>query len=250
MRAVFEQFLLFPLPVLWLLLVALLLPRASRWRPSLLGFALALFAIGCMPATGKLMQQAMLSTTSLVSYTAPANVAMIVVPTGGTFEDPAGRWWPQEGSVHRVVAGLEWQRQLDGVPLVISGGSPFEGQPPEAPTLTEFFPLEQPNIHIEPTGDNTAETARVVAERWPADTMQGSVLLVSSLRHIPRAAAALRHYGYDVLAAPTHAADAAIGLTDFIPSNYGMKRLRAVTWELAGIAMYLATGRIELDDLG
>ena len=128
MRAVFEQYLAMPLPVLWLMLVALFAWRRRRTSRALFAIATVLFALASMPAVGKLLTWGLASATPPLHVGDDRDYAAIVVPTGGSYDDGTGRWWPTGSSIKRTVAGLALHRQL-GLPLILSGGAVEPGRP-------------------------------------------------------------------------------------------------------------------------
>ena len=252
MRTVFEEFLVMPLPVLWLLLLALLLWPWRRASRRLFVVSTVLFALASLPAVGKLLMWGLASGAPPLQVADNRDFAAIVVPTGGTFADRTGRWWPGKSSILRAVAGRELQQRLQ-VPLILSGGAPLPGQPPEAATVAAELGLTGPTVRLETTARNSGESGAAVAAML-ADQPVRRVVLVTSAPHVARMSAALRRHGLVVVAEPLGLrpqtlTPAAWEVMDFVPSNSGLKLTRGALWEYAGIAWYLATGRLSLGDL-
>ena len=252
MRVLFEEFLALPLPILWLLLLALVVWRRRPASRALFAAAALFFALASLPAVGKLLTWGLVSTAPLFETMEAREYAAVVVPTAGTFDDGTGRWWPGKNSVLRAAAGRELQRRL-GIPLIVSGGALSPDQPPEAVTTSVRLGLTGEAVWLETAGRDSAESAEKVAALL-ADQPVRSVLLVTSAAHVARMSAALRHHGLSVVAAPVGLRPEALssqawGVTDFIPRNSGLMLTRGALFEYAGIAYYLATGRLRLGDL-
>ncbi len=237
-----------PLPVLWLLLLGVILWRWKGLSRAAFAVATLLFVAISLPASGKILISTLAVGAPPYEGEGAGGVQAILVPSGGTFDDGTGRWWPTSSSARRLTLGLRLQQQT-GLPLILSGGSPQADQPPEAGTLAEHFGLRAPEVLLEPTARNTSETAAAVAAML-ADTPAPRVILVTSRTHIARMSAALRHHGIDVLAVATgRSPRKAEDTPDFLPSALGLKLTRAAFWEYMGIAWYLVTDRLDLQDL-
>ena len=200
MRTLFEEFLVMPLPILWLLLLALLLWRRQRASRTLFAAATVLFVLASLPAVGKLLIWGLASGAPLLQAGDGRELAAVVAPTAGTFDDGTGRWWAGKGSIQRVTAARELQKRL-GIPLVVAGGSPLPGQPPEAATVAAELRLSGPGLLLETTARDTGETGAAVAALL-VDRPVHRVLVVTNASHIARMSAAFRHHGFDVVAAP------------------------------------------------
>ena len=252
MRAVFEQYLAMPLPVLWLMFLALIVWRRRRTSRALFAIATVLFALASMPAVGKLLTWGLVSATPLYEVEGGGEFAAVVVPTGGSYDDGTGRWWPTGSSIGRTVAGLALHRRL-GLPLILSGGAIEPSRPAEAVTVAAEFGLTDPAIRLETRSRNSSESAAEVAAILAAEPVR-RVLLVTSTPHVARMGAVLRHNGLSVAAAPVgfqprDLAPGAWGIMDFVPGNRGMKLTRGALTEYAAIAWYLASGRLDIGDV-
>lgn len=237
-----------PLPILWLLLLGGILWRWKRLSRAAFAVATALFVVISLPASGKFLISSLAGGAPPYDGKGLGGAHAILVPSGGTFDDGTGRWWPTSSSARRLTLGLQLQERL-GLPLIISGGSPKADQPPEAETLAEHFGLRAPEVLLEPTARNTSETAEAVAAML-IDQPEPRVILVTSSSHITRMSAALRHYGVEVLAVATgRPRRKAENTPNYLPSALGLKITRAAFWEYMGIAWYLVTDRLDLRDL-
>lgn len=252
MRAVFDQYLTMPLPILWLMLLALFAWRRRRTSRALFAIATVLFALASMPAVGKLLTWGLASAAPPLHVGDGRDYAAIVVPTGGSYDDGTGRWWPTKPSIMRTVAGLALRRSL-GLPLILSGGAVEPGRPAEAVTVAAEFGLTDPAIRLETRSRNSSESAAEVAAILAGEPVR-RVLLVTSTPHVARMGAVLRHNGLSVAAAPvgTQPRDLAPGaweIIDFVPGDRGLKLTRSALTEYAAIAWYLASGRLDIGDV-
>jgi uncharacterized SAM-binding protein YcdF (DUF218 family) len=237
-----------PLPILWLLILGGILWRWKRLSRAAFAVATVLFVVISLPASGKFLISTLADGAPPYEEEGLGGAQAILVPSGGTFDDGAGRWWPTSSSAKRLALGLQLRERL-GLPLIISGGSPKPDQPPEAKTLAEHYGLRAPQVLLELTARNTSETAEAVAAML-IDTPEPRVILVTSSSHITRMSAALRHYGVEVLAVATaKSRRKAENTPDYFPSSLGLKMTRAAFWEYMGIAWYLVTDRLDLRDL-
>lgn len=248
MRDTLIDFLTLPMPILWLLLLATVMWRWGRLSRSVALAATLLFLAISMPASGKFLTERLRNGAPRFDGKASQDIAAIFVPTGGSFDDGTGRWWPSQGSIARLAAALRLHEQF-GLPLIVSGGAPKPSQPPEAETLANHFGLQGPQVALETRARNSMETAEFVAAMLREEA-QPRVLLVTSATHIARMSAALRHHGVAVVAVAAEGADQP-GLTasDFLPRYEGLKRTRAAAHEYMAIAWYLLTRRLDLQDL-
>ena len=252
MRILFVEFFVFPMPVLWLLLLALLVWNRQRASRRLFILGTVLFALASLPTTGKLLLWGLASGAPPLEGADERTFAAIVVPTAGVFDDGTGRWWPTQNSIRRAASGRALQQQLE-IPLILSGGSPIPGQPPEASTVASMLGIAGRETLLETTARNSSESGAAVAALL-AEAQTRRVVLVTHASHVMRMSAALRHQGLAVVAAPVGRppetlAPAAWGIMDLVPSNSGLKLTRGALWEYAGIVWYLATGRLDFDDL-
>src|SRR5690606_35723565 len=95
---------------------------------------------------------------------------------------------------------------------------------------------------------DTAENA--LASAAIADQLDAErVLLVTSGRHVMRAAAALRHHGVTVSALTADVVYDPSGLWAWLPSHRSLAVTMASLRELIGIGWYLASGTLDLSDL-
>jgi len=259
MRALLDIFATWPMPAFWLSAVGAAMIR-RRTGKILVVFAAVLLLVGSLPATGKILLAPLVNAAP--SYAAAElssgdpYIMAIVVFSAGTYVDPDGRWWPLKDSIRRTVAGLQLQRSTN-LPVIVTGGSPAPGQPPEAEVIAQFFDSLESRAILETSGHDTFESGKAVADiltnRFPGEK-ERRVILVTSPSHIARAGAVLRRFEIDPLAAPvwpppTDRRSAGWRANDFVPSALGLSDVRSVLREYVGIVWYLGTGRVRLRDL-
>ena len=165
----------------------------------------------------------------------------IVVLGGGRYRDA-----PEFGdddvagaALERVRYGAFLAREL-GKPLLVTGGAPEGGGIPEgtlmARALERDFGIRV--RWIEAASDNTFENARnsTIVLRNAGVTR---IALVTHAWHMPRAVAAFRGAGLDVLAAPTaFATSGPLTHLDFLPRAPAMQASARALHEWIGMAWY------------
>ena len=141
-----------------------------------------------MPITGKVAIQPLLHAVKSWVPGDPIMPEVVLIPTGGAFEDQNHRWWPNNYSVSRMTSGLDLHKRY-GLPLIISGGPMPGSQDSEAKLLVRFFNLEETaDIRLEQHSRTTYDTARNVAQLLrPAGVKV--VFLVTTDVHMTRMAA-------------------------------------------------------------
>lgn len=248
LRPVWDLFseLLYP-PTLFAILIAIGLwqsPR-KRWARWLAGLALTALII---------------FSTTLFSYSVsgwyapalpinPAEVrslsrddAIIVVLGGGTIrgalEYPGGETL-SVSTLRRSRYGANLAR-MSGLRLAVSGGIADGNRRSEAALMKEFIELEmnQRVALVEEQSTSTRENAFYIARRLEALKLQ-TVVLVTDVLHMPRAAAAFEALGLRVIRAPTgfKALDAH-GYKSLLPSLEGLEQSVYLTHELLGMAWF------------
>lgn len=256
MRTLFDIFLVWPMPALWILLPGLVLLRRRAGKFLVLVGGVLLLA-GTTPIVGNILLDTLERGAPIFdgNEIPVERYDAIVVPLAGAYEDPAGRWWPMPGSVNRTVRGQQLQAET-GFPLLVIGGAPLPGQTvPEVIAVQRVITLA-PDTVVEGTARDTFETAAAVSElvKTPAGILgQPRVVIVTGGSHVARMAASLRRFGIDVAAAPPQRYEDARIVRNFwldlVPSARGARRVRRALHEYTGIGWYLASGRIRLRDL-
>ncbi len=242
-----ESFATLPMPFVWLLVIGLVFWSRPVVGRRLVAVTTVAFFISSLAIVGKIVLLAFLATVPVwEAGMAPKPVA-IIVPTGGIFADETGRWWPSSSSIHRAVMATQLRQQLD-VPLIISGGAPVNGQPPEARVIATELALTGPAVILETTARNSQETGQAVAgimKNLPV----GPVMLATSDMHVARMGAVLRHAGLSVRQ-PSHHRETVkrVVWTDFIPSTLGLAYSARLSRESWAILWYVVKGYLSLHD--
>jgi len=249
MRTLYEQFLVIPMPFLWVLLGGFVFWRQPAASRAIFAAGTILLLVACLPATGKLLLRGLVDGASPADAISGQGMAAVIVPTGGSYDDSTGRWWPAINSVRRAVAGRQLSIRL-GVPLIIVGGSPLVGQPPESLTVARALGLTDAEVVLGTTARNSAESGAEVARLLSGQSLR-RVAVVTSTVHIARISAILRHYGFDVVAVLSRNKRGELKLTapDFIPSRDGFGLTGGAIREYVGILWYLLAGHLDMADL-
>lgn len=237
----------------WIFALLLLALPLSWWRATrrvgiMLGSAMLLTvgAIGLLPLHDWLMRP-------LEEYfpvpDLPDQVDGVIVLGGA--ERPhimAARGWPELNSnADRLIGFVALARQYPAAKLVFSGGAAIprgDGELTEADVAAAVFAklgLDPQRVIYEKASRNTAENARLsyaLAQPQPGETW----ILVSSARHLPRAANTFVAVGWPVVPYPV----------DFLtgdPSEFEFSPLRRlaglnfVAKEMLGLLWYRLQGR-------
>lgn len=130
MSASVTDVLYLPMPLLWLLLLALVLWRWQRLSHRLFAATTLLFLVLSLPAVGTMLTLPLKTAAPALDETVDLAGVTIMVPTAGVFDDSDGQWWATIQSTRRVVAGQLLQKRLN-LPMIIAGGGPYPDQPPE-----------------------------------------------------------------------------------------------------------------------
>lgn len=256
MRTLFDIFIVWPMPAVWVLLLGLIVQR-WRWGRFIAMVGALLLVVGMTPVVGNTLLSILErgAPTFDVATDSVVDIDAIVVPLAGAYEDPAGEWWPMPGSVDRAVRGQQLQAQT-GLSMFVIGGAPLPGQAvPEAVALQRVITLG-PGVKFEATAKNTFETARVVADRLRSArgaTGPPRVIIVTDGTHVTRMAASLRRFGVHVVKVPPRRYEDVRIVRNFwldlVPSARGAGVVRRALHEYTAIGWYLVSRRIRLRDL-
>ncbi len=151
----------------------------------------------------------------------------------------------------RILEMLALSRQLPNVPVIFTGGDGVIKSRKFSEALAvrddmDRRKLGRDNIFYEDKSRNTAENAaythQMIEQKWP-DKVQGTWILVTSARHMPRAMGVFRRYNGSVIAWPVdYIARPQRHLTD-INVSHSIKMLEDALKEFAGLTAYYWTGR-------
>lgn len=233
-----------PFGLLLLVLAGILLSRRHprTGRGLAIGALAALFALCFDPVADALLHS--LETQPVISAANLKEAQAIVVLGGGMYPeapeyggDAIGRW-----SLERVRYGARLQK-LTGLPMLVSGGSPFGGTP-EAHTMRVVV---EEDLHgsvkwAEDASRDTAENAAFSAKLLKADGVT-RIALVTHAWHLKRATGWFEREGLQVFPAPTaFTTSLPFGFDTLLPSAEALRKSSFALKEWLGIFVARLTG--------
>lgn len=250
--------LLFPLPVLMLLLLAglLLLWFTRRQRAGKIVITVSFILMLVMsygPVPDFFMRRIEQKYPPLQLSVHPdepvpeslSSVKWIVVLGGGHSSDPkipvASNLYT--GTLYRLVEGIELHRKLPGTRLVLSGSAVWRNDSEAASMARTAVGLgvEPRNIVLEEQANDTEEQARLIKPIIGTD----SFILVTTASHMPRAVALFTKEGMNPIPAPTEyrVAEADYMPRDYYPSPGNLQKSELVVYETLGTLWARLRGR-------
>jgi uncharacterized SAM-binding protein YcdF (DUF218 family) len=228
-------------------------PQRFRWIRLLLLSSTILVFLCATPVPGRTLLAALEGWYPPFQPTATSKFDAIVVLSGGM--SLPGTLRPQIDlsgeSRRRTTCGADLFLQGLAPKLLLVGGdaSAFgRGQPeaPEMKRLAHRLGVANHAIQIEDSSRNTYENAVNAKQLLPG----GSILLVTSAYHLPRAVALFVAQGYSVTPVPCgyETRDRPgqglnrLNIMDFLPSYRALEMTTHAVDELAGILVYWITG--------
>jgi uncharacterized SAM-binding protein YcdF (DUF218 family) len=175
--------------------------------------------------------------------------SLIVVLAGGMFGYPADVTEISrlhEASLRRTLEAVSLARQLEGSRLLFVGGAGQQVR--EADLMGALaralgFPAER--VMLERKSESTFESAREVARLAAKMPAAGSIYLVTSAVHMPRALAAFRHQGLNVCAYPVDYSWVwPAWRRMLVPQITALRKSTAAYHEMVGYAWYQLTGKL------
>jgi uncharacterized SAM-binding protein YcdF (DUF218 family) len=232
-----------PLNLLLLMLLGLLLLKRQRGLALALCWA-SIITLGILstPWVGKHLLQ----TLEEVPPVAATQAEAIVVLGAGRYANApeyAGHDTISHGGLERVRYAAHLARQ-SGTPILTSGGNPGGSAISEGELMKTS--LEQdfntPVKWVENHSDNTADEARECWRILSSHKIR-RIYLVTHAWHMPRAAAAFRKVGFDVVPAPTgYSTLTPITALTFLPSAGGLANSSQALHEWIGLLWYRLKG--------
>ncbi|HET8745301.1 MAG TPA: YdcF family protein [Ramlibacter sp.] len=232
------------LPPTGTLLLALLgLLLATRRRAAgltLAAVAIVLSLVAGSHAVARLLAQELLPPVAPLQAQDLRSVQAIVVLGAGVWPDPPeyGSAQPSEPALVRLRYAARLARQ-SGKPIAFAGGlgwGAMDGMEPEG-TVARRMLQEDYGLSVRWLDDRSRDTAEN-AERMAALAGRDGVrriALVTDAVHMPRAAAAFRRAGFDVVPAPTDFPQRErSALLEWLPSSSGFVACRHVIREWLG----------------
>ena len=222
--------------------------RAAGW--SVLGASLFLFlALAVEPGRDLLVRTLEDRWPALDLARLPPFDAVVVLGAGSVdaAPDEAGGTALSREAARRVAWGAALAR-LAGVPVILSGGRTWErgggdSESTAARRLLERLGVPSKDIIEEPGSTDTWENARLTAPLVPRGG-SGTLALVTSAYHLPRAALAFEAAGIRFVPAPTdyRARRRPYDLISFMPSFRCMEESFQAIREYAGLLWYRRRG--------
>lgn len=165
----------------------------------------------------------------------------IVVLGGGTyFNAPEyGGDTVNETSLQRLRYAAKLYRE-SGYPVLVSGGKPVGNVLSEALQMKRVLvdEFQVPVTWTEDTSDNTLENARACRVLLQPSNVK-RIALVTHSWHMPRASAAFKAAGFEVIPAPTaYTTRYQIDLLAFLPNVYALRDSKIFMHELIGMFWY------------
>lgn len=245
-RYIFKQLLLPPGGLLLLLLLGWWLRRRAP-RLALLCFGIGLGGLWAMSLPVAVQSSArLLETVPAVPGDAWGGLAQradaIVVLGGG--RQAADQAWGSEQPALVAVERLRYAARLaraSGLPLLVSGGSPYGGRPSEAELGAELLSRDfDVAVRWQESGSrNTWENALFSARLLERAGVR-RIVLVTSAAHMPRALWCFERNGLEVVAAPVgfFGGPTRRPLGGWLPEAKAMGESGALLNEAAGRLLY------------
>ena len=237
---VLEQ-LLFP-PFSPLLIAAagfLLVALRRRMGLWLLGFGLMAAYAFATPIVGLSLVRSLETVPALTEPLPEAQA--IVILGGGIYQEAAefGGDTVTSSTLERLMYGVHLYRATEK-PVLVAGGVPGWQAEPEAVVMSRVLEAEfgVPVRWTETGSANTRENALLSAKLLGPEGIT-RIYLVTHALHMPRALAAFRAAGFDVVPAPTQfSRKIRLTLLDFLPGARGLSLTNAALHEWAGRLWY------------
>lgn len=239
--------LILPPGVFFVLLAAgLFWGRKHRWGRWLAVGSLAGFALLSLSAVGyalvKPFEDRWPPLDPVVAKGLASERTVIVVLGGGrnlgALEYPS-REVLAAGSLRRTAYAAQLAART-GMPLAVVGGKPDGGVLSEAVLMKDLLEngFKQRVTLVEDASFDTRQNALYVAKELAKRNIR-TVVLVTDVLHMPRAARAFEAAGLGVVPAPVNfRASVALNVTDFLPSVGGLELSRQVLREWVGALWY------------
>lgn len=233
-----------------LLAVGLFGSAKHRWARWLAAGSLAAFALLSLNAVGyalvKPFEDRWPPLDPVIAKGLATERAVIVVLGGGRIlgarEYPA-RETLLAPSLRRTVYAAQLSART-GLPLAVAGGRPGGGVYGEAELMKNLLEngFGQRVTLVENGSFDTRQNALYMAKALAQRNIR-TVVLVTDVTHMPRAARAFEAAGLNVVPAPVNfRASAPLNVTDFVPSVDGLELSRNALRELVGAFWYWVRG--------
>ena len=166
--------------------------------------------------------------------------AIVVLGGGGRLLDHDGVLTVGGSTLVRLRHAVSLHRRT-GLPLLVTGGSPAPGNPPEAELMVRSLEndFRVGARFVESRSINTAENAAYSAVLL-AEAGITRIVLVTHATHMSRAVEVFRRQGLEVAPAPVLSRGGALrpGVTDFLPRGHALSVSSNVLHEYVGRLWY------------
>lgn len=219
--------------------------KAGRVVQTVLwAIAALLFVLSIAPGRAALTAPLEAAYPALTASSATTPDAIAVLGGGAVAPSPEapGAESLTPVSLKRVVYAYDLYRRL-GVPLIVSGGDPFDQtQATEADLMkTRLIAFGVPDaaIVVDAESNSTLDSGRFVAQIAKARGLE-RIAVVTSAIHMPRAVRVFRRFGVRVTAAPTDFSGAprTLNYQSFLPSADSLAGTWAAMHEYLGMVYY------------
>jgi uncharacterized SAM-binding protein YcdF (DUF218 family) len=171
----------------------------------------------------------------------PDAEAIVILGGGNYFHAPEYGNQPtiNAGTLQRLRYGAMLYH-LTQRPVLVTGGSPLGEYKPEAQEMRSILEQEF-NVPVRWMEDKSRNTFENAFFTLPILQKEGitRIYLVTTARHIPRAAAIFRRAGFTVIEAPTEFTTRyKTDLFSFLPKAHGLGVSAAFTHEMIGLLWY------------
>ncbi|MDO9371091.1 MAG: YdcF family protein [Gammaproteobacteria bacterium] len=240
--------LLFPPASIIVLLVVglllLLLHRQRRWALAVMWFAIVSLYVLSLPSTAHVLTQSLEIYPALQAHDLKNNAAQAIVVLGaGRYPDA-----PEYGGDTVSTGGLERLRyavhlhRLTGLPLVVSGGSPFGEPVPEAVLMKESLvnDFQITAVWLEDQSHTTAENAFLTKALLDKHGIH-HIYLVTHAWHMSRAVRIFEQTGLAITPAPSMFSSVESGnavLLKWLPNADALKKTCRALHEKLGLWWY------------
>lgn len=229
--------------LLLLLCGTVFLFRKGTWKAGLFCIftAVCIWATAISPVSDALLQRLE------YSFPIPQNPRgdVIVLLGGGAqgdVPDMTGKGFPSGDSAARIITAVRLQRSLD-IPVIVSGGSGFASQRPEAPITKRFLVdlgVPEHMIITEERSRDTFENARYSAELCRNFKLSRPIV-VTSAYHMERAVFSFERNKMRVTPYPAgfrSVKDSAAAWEDYLPGPGAQANLVLAAKEYLGLIWY------------
>ncbi|MFQ5954943.1 MAG: YdcF family protein [Kiloniellales bacterium] len=227
-----------------LLLMALGFVLVWRWRRTgmtLIALAALALLVLSLPMTADATIGTLLRHRPLDPAAAADGQAIVILGGGVVRNAPEyGEDTPTTSSLVRCRYGAKLHRET-GLPILVSGGNPLGATLSDAEAMRRYLvnELGTPVRWVETASRNTEENALQSLRALAPDGIS-RVILVTHALHMPRAEAAFRRAGFEVIPAPTAFPIVdQFRLTDLLPGAGALRRNAFVIKEWIG-ALWLS----------